>query len=96
MSNLNLASLDNDNWGLTYDTADCLFISLLSRSVLVRVIGTKGTHDAARRDVFVYMEMLYNPKRKHTNNRILSPIDYENKQRKMHKAGVYSSMKTVR
>ncbi len=33
--------------------------------------------DAARQDVFEYIEMFYNPKRKHTNNGMLSPIDFE-------------------
>ncbi|MGR3647155.1 MAG: IS3 family transposase, partial [Shimia sp.] len=40
------------------------------------------------RDVFEYIELFYNPKRKHTNNGMLSPVDYENRQRKLKKAGV--------
>ncbi|MEP3342566.1 MAG: IS3 family transposase, partial [Hyphomicrobiales bacterium] len=39
-------------------------------------------------DVFDYIEMFYNPTRKHTNNGMLSPIDYEIKQQKMNEAGV--------
>jgi putative transposase len=46
------------------------------------------TRDAARRDVFEYIEMFYNPTRKHTNNGMLAPVHYEIKQRKMNKAGV--------
>jgi putative transposase len=46
------------------------------------------TRDAARHDMFDYIEMFYNPTRKHTNNGILSPVDYKIKQRKMNEAGV--------
>jgi putative transposase len=38
--------------------------------------------------VFEYIEMFYNPTRKHTNNGMLSPVDYEIKQRKMNEASV--------
>jgi putative transposase len=38
---------------------------------------TYQTREAARQDVFKYIEMFYNPKRKHTNNGMLSPIDFE-------------------
>ncbi|MGR3649186.1 MAG: IS3 family transposase, partial [Shimia sp.] len=46
------------------------------------------TREQARSDVFQYIELFYNPKRKHTNNGMLSPVDYENRQRKLKKAGV--------
>jgi putative transposase len=46
------------------------------------------TRDAARHDVFDYIEMFYNPNREHTNNGMLSPVDYESGQRKLNKAGV--------
>ena len=46
------------------------------------------TREEARRDVFEYIELFYNPKRKHTNNGMLSPVDFEEKQRKLEKAGV--------
>ena len=49
---------------------------------------TYPTRDDARRDVFDYIEMFYNPKRKHTNNGMLSPVDFENRQHKPNKAGV--------
>lgn len=42
----------------------------------------------ARRDVFEYIELFYNPKRKHTNNGMLSPVDFEIRQLKLEKAGV--------
>jgi putative transposase len=43
---------------------------------------------SARRDVFDYIELFYNPKRKHTNNGMLSPVDFEERQLKLEKAGV--------
>ena len=46
------------------------------------------TRDAARKDVFDYIEMFYNPKRKHTNNGMLSPVDFETRQQKPNEAGV--------
>jgi putative transposase len=50
--------------------------------------GTYLTRNAARQDVFNYIEMFYNPTRKHTNNGLLSPVDYEMKQQNMNKMGV--------
>lgn len=35
------------------------------------------TRDTARQDVFEYIEMFYNPKRKHVRNCMLSPVDFE-------------------
>jgi putative transposase len=49
---------------------------------------TYTTRDGARQDVFDYIEMFYNPTRKHTNNGMLSPVDYEIQQKKMNEAGV--------
>jgi len=49
------------------------FFHLLKRERVRR--KTYLIHDAARHDVFDYMEMFYNPTRKHTNNGILSPVD---------------------
>ena len=46
------------------------------------------TRDAARQDVFDYIEMFYNLTRKHTNNGMLSPIDDETEQKKMNEEGV--------
>ena len=46
------------------------------------------TRNGARQDVFDYIEMFYNPNSKHTNNDMLSPVDYETKQRKIDEAGV--------
>lgn len=46
------------------------------------------TREAARQDVFDYIEVFYSPKRKHTNNGILSPVDFEVRQQKLNEAGV--------
>jgi putative transposase len=62
------------------------FFQLLKRERIGR--RTYLTRDAARQDVFDYIEMFYNPARKHTNNGMLSPVDYVRKQQKMNKAGV--------
>ena len=62
------------------------FFQLLKREQIRR--RTYLTRDAARREVFEYIEMFYNPTRKHTNNGMLSPVDYETEQMKMNEAGV--------
>ena len=41
----------------------------------------------ARQDVFDYIEMFYNPKRKHVRNGMLSPVEFE-RQQKMSTEGV--------
>lgn len=43
---------------------------------------TYTTRDDARQDVFEYIEMSYNTTRKHTNNGMLSPAEFE----RQHKA----------
>lgn len=62
------------------------FFQLLKRERIRR--RTYVTRDAARQDVFEYIEMFYNPKRKHTNNGMLSPVDFEMRQQKTNEAGV--------
>ena len=62
------------------------FFQLLKRERIRR--RTYLTRNDARRDVFEYIELVYNPKRKHTNNGMLSPVDYEIRQQKLNKAGV--------
>ena len=62
------------------------FFQLLKRERIRR--RTYQTRDAARHDVFDYIEMFYNPTRKHTNNGMLSPVDYQIKQQRMNTAGV--------
>jgi putative transposase len=62
------------------------FFHLLKRERIRR--RTYTTRDAARQDVFDYIEMFYNPTRKHTNNGMLTPDDYETERRKINEAGV--------
>ena len=51
------------------------FFQLLKRERVRR--KTYATRADARKDVFEYIEMFYNPQRKHTKNGLLSPIEYE-------------------
>ena len=62
------------------------FFQLLKRERIRR--RTYPTRDDARQDVFEYIEMFYNPRRKHTNNGMLSPVEFETRQQKMTMAGV--------
>ena len=55
------------------------FFSLLKRERIRR--RTYKTREEARSDVFDYIEMFYNPKRKHTNNGMLSPTEFERQQK---------------
>ena len=61
------------------------FLNLLKRE---RVRWrTYKTREDTRRDVFDYIEMFYNPKRKHVRNGMLSPVEFERRQ-KMKAEGV--------
>lgn len=51
------------------------FFQLLKRERIKRKRYT--TRDAARSDIFDYIEMFYNTKRQHGSNNGLSPVDYE-------------------
>ena len=51
------------------------FFGLLKRELIKRRIYL--TKDAARADVFDYIEMFYNPKRRHGSNGDLSPVEFE-------------------
>lgn len=61
------------------------FFNLLKRERIRRKIYK--TRQEARRDVFNYIEMFYNPKRKHAKNGMLSPIEFE-RQQNANKEGV--------
>lgn len=54
------------------------FFNLLKRERIQR--KTYKTRDEARQDVFDYIEMFYNPKRKHVRNGMLSPVEFERQQ----------------
>ena len=72
--------------GNCYDNAVAeSFFQLLKRERIRR--KTYATRDDARRDVFEYIEMFYNPQRKHTNNGLLSPVEFE-RQQKLKRQGV--------
>jgi len=68
------------------------FFQLLNREGIRR--QTNLTREAARQDVFDYIEMFYNPKRKHTNNRMPSPVGFEFRQQKLIEAGVMETGRT--
>ncbi len=62
--------------GNCYDNAVAeSFFQLLKRERIKRQIY--ASREAARRDVFDYIELFYNPKRRHGNNGNVSPIRYE-------------------
>jgi putative transposase len=51
------------------------FFQLLKRERIKRKIY--ATRELARQDVFDYIEMFYNPVRKHGNNAMLSPGEFK-------------------
>lgn len=55
------------------------FFNLLKRERIRR--RTYKNREDARQDVFDYIEMFYNPKRKHARNGMLSPVDFERQQK---------------
>jgi putative transposase len=61
------------------------FFNLLKRERIRR--RTYNTREEARQDVFDYIEMFYNPVRKHVRNGMLSPVEFE-RQQMMKKEGV--------
>ncbi|MCT2539968.1 IS3 family transposase [Sedimentimonas flavescens] len=61
------------------------FFNLLKRERIRR--RTYRTREEARQDVFDYIEMFYNPKRKHARNGMLSPAEFE-RQQMMRREGV--------
>jgi putative transposase len=54
------------------------FFNLLKRERVRR--RTYRSRDEARQDVFDYIEMFYNPIRKHVRNGMLSPVEFERQQ----------------
>jgi len=51
------------------------FFQLLKRERIKRKIYKN--RDEARHDIFDYIELFYNPKRRHSSNNQLSPVEYE-------------------
>jgi len=67
-------------WGNCHDNAVVeSFFNLLKRERVRRRVYK--TRDEARRDMFDYIEIIYNPKRKHVRNGMLSPVEYERRQK---------------
>ena len=54
--------------------AESFFSNLKKEQIRRRIYQTR---EAARQDVFHYIEIIYNPKCRHTSNNRLSPIEYE-------------------
>lgn len=68
--------------GSQFSSGDChdnavaeSFFQLLKRERIKRQIYP--TREAARQDVFNYIEMFYNPRRRHGTSGDLSPVEYE-------------------
>lgn len=58
------------------------FFNLLKREMNRR--RTYRTREEARQDVLDYIEMFYNPKRKHAKSGMLSPVEFERRQNMPH------------
>jgi putative transposase len=72
--------------GSCYDNAvpESFFHLLKSERIRRKIYATR---EEARQDILNYIELFYNPKRKHCKNGMLLPIDYE-RQQKMKLQGV--------
>ncbi len=55
------------------------FFNLLKRERIRHKVYR--SRDEARQDVFDYIEMFYNPKRKHVSNGMLSTVEFEKQQK---------------
>ena len=55
------------------------FFQLLKRERIKK--KTYVTRDEARSDVFDYIELFYNSKRKHGSSDLLSPVEFESRYR---------------
>ncbi len=65
--------------------AESLFNPLKRERIRIR---TYRTREEARQYVFDYIEISYNPKRKHVRNGMLSPVEFE-RQQEMQPEGVH-------
>jgi len=63
-------------WGNCYDNAvaDSFFHLLKTERSRRKAYTTRAD---ARQDIFDCVEMFYNPKRRHANNGMLSPVQFE-------------------
>jgi hypothetical protein len=62
-----------------FSRATSSFFNLLKRERVRRRVYR--SRDEGRQDVFDYIEMFYNPKRKHVRNGMLSPVEFEKQQK---------------
>jgi len=62
--------------GSCYDNAVAESFFHLLKTERIRK-KTYKTRQEARQDVFDYIKLFYNPKRRHANNGVLSPVEYE-------------------
>jgi hypothetical protein len=79
----------NPNYRLGSEAAAPLgesFVQRLKRERIRR--RTQVTREAAMQDVFEYIRMFHNPKRRHRTNGMLSPVDFETSQQKLDQTGV--------
>ena len=53
------------------------FFQLLNRERIKRKVYS--TRQEARNNIFDYIEMFYNSKRRHSSNKQLSPVEFENR-----------------
>ena len=70
--------------GLANAVAESFFGSLKTERIKRKIYKTRKD---ARQDVFDYIELFYNPKRRHAKNGMLSPVKFE-EQRNMKTEGV--------
>ena len=57
-----------------YAVAESFFVSLKTERIRRKVYKTR---QKARRDVIDYIELFYDPKRRHVKNGMLSPVEFE-------------------
>ncbi|WP_422395977.1 IS3 family transposase [Roseovarius rhodophyticola] len=86
-------------WNLCCDPREGLLLSNCFQCLPTAETGEDQadryrTRDQVRRDVFEYIELFSNPIREHMNSVMLSPVDFENRQRKLKKAGVQETRST--
>jgi putative transposase len=62
-----------------YNAVAEIFFNLLKRERIRRRVYR--SRNEARQDVFNYIEMFCNPKRKHVRNGMLSPVGFEKQQK---------------
>ena len=70
----NAPTIGTENW-FTTSSAASIKLGSFKREQIKRKIYK--THADARQAIFYYIEMIYNPKRRHTSNDRVSPNNFE-------------------